>query len=106
MGSAPASFVYRGKEYTPQSFREFLEIEPDEYVAVTSFTHHPFYMPFAIEVEDNWDWGMSWNLPLDDFSALFEQVLLKGYTIYWCADVTEASFASTKGYAVDRKSVV
>lgn len=100
MGSAPASFVYRGKEYTPQSFREFLEIEPDEYVAVTSFTHHPFYMPFAIEVEDNWDWGMSWNLPLDDFSALFEQVLLKGYTIYWCADVTEASFASTKGYAV------
>lgn len=106
MGPAPKNFVYRGKTYTPESFRDFLGVCPDDYVALTSFTHHPFYTPFAIEVEDNWDWGMSWNLPLDEFAALFEQTIQKGYSIYWCADVTEASFASTKGFATIPKITV
>lgn len=99
MGPAPKEFTYKGKTYTPESFREALEIRPGDYIALTSFTHHPFYTPFAIELEDNWDWGMSWNLPLEEFTAVFEQAIMKGYTIYWCADVTEASFASTKGFA-------
>ena len=100
LGKAPEKFTYKGVEYTPKSYAESLGLNMDDYVAFTSFTHHPFYEPFAIEVEDNWSWCQSYNLPLDEFSSLFEHAIDNGYTIYWDSDVTESSFASTRGYAV------
>ena len=64
LGQCPESFTYQGKEYTPKSFAESLGINPDDYLSLTSFTHHPFYTQMNIEIQDNWRNGLSWNLSL------------------------------------------
>lgn len=99
LGPVPEKFTYKGKQYTPQSYAASLGLDMDDYVSFTSFTHHPFYKPFVIEVEDNWDCGQSWNLPMNEFASLFRAALDNGYTIFWDSDVTEGACAATKGWA-------
>ena len=87
LGPEPEKFEYQGKEYTPQTFaKEVVGLNMDDYVNLTSFTHHPFYTEFAIEVEDNWSWDKAYNLPLEE--------LMHGYTFVWGADVSEKGFAT------------
>ncbi len=81
LGAAPERFIYQGKEYTPQSFARHLGLDMDNYVSLTSFTHEPFYKGFAIEVQDNWRWGISYNLPLDELMEVFSNSIDAGYTI-------------------------
>lgn len=100
LGKFPDKFTYQGKEYTPKSFAESLGLNMDDYVSVTSFTHHPFYETFAIEVPDNWAWGESYNVPLNDFNRILNNAIDNGYTIFWAADVSEKGFNYNKGYAV------
>lgn len=99
LGPLPEKFTYEGKEYTPQSFKEFIGIKQEDYVSLSSFTHHPFYKPFAIEVPDNWRWANSYNLPLDELMEVMENAIMKGFTIAWASDVSEVGF-SREGIAV------
>ena len=99
-GPMPEKFVYKGKEYTPQSFAKSLPINVDDYVEITSFTHHPFYTTFIIEVPDNWSWGESYNLPLDEMMSVVDHALSKGYTVAWSTDVSEKGFSRTKGLGI------
>lgn len=92
LGTAPEKFTYNGKEYTPKSFAAELGINPDDYVSLTSYTHHPFYSEFAIEVQDNWRWATSYNLPINELMQVFENAINTGYTIAWGADVSEKGF--------------
>ena len=64
LGACPEKFTYKGKEYTPKTFSESLGLNCDDYVSLTSYTHHPFYSQFAIEIQDNWRNGLSYNLSL------------------------------------------
>ncbi len=98
-GEVPESFEYEGVEYTPHSFADYLELEQDNYISLTSFTHHPFYKPFPIEVPDNWRWANSYNLPIEELMAVMENAVMKGYTIAWASDVSELGF-SRLGIAV------
>ena len=101
LGKAPEKFKYNGKEYTPQSFYESLGLNPDDYVSITSFTHHPFYQQFVLEIQDNWRWGLSYNVPLDEMMDIFDYAIDNGYTIAWGSDVSEQGFRYTrKGFAV------
>lgn len=100
LGKFPETFTYEGKEYTPKSFFDSLGLNMDDYVSFTSFSHHPFDTQFAVEVPDNWACGLSYNVPLDDFSRIIENSIDKGYTIFWASDVSERGFAYNKGYAV------
>ena len=81
-----------GKEYTPKTFGESLGINPDDYVSLTSYTHHPFYTQFAIEIQDNRRNGLSWNLPIDELMAVMDNAVKKGYTFAWGSDVSEQGF--------------
>ena len=99
-GETPETFTYKGKTYTPQSFAKYLGIDPDNYVAVTSFTHHPFYQPFVLEVSDNWLWAPYQNVPLDELKAIVDNALEKGYTVSWAADVSEGGFKWNDGVAL------
>ena len=92
LGEVPAKFTYKGKEYTPESYMKSLGLDMDDYVSLTSFTHHPFYSQFAIEVQDNWRWGQSYNLPLDEFMEVMDNAIRNGYTFAWGADVSEIGF--------------
>ena len=92
LGEIPAEFEVDGKTYTPASYRDALGIDTDDYVSITSYTHHPFYKPFAIEVEDNWRWTPSYNLPLDEFMAVIDNAVDNGYTVLWGGDVSELGF--------------
>ncbi len=100
LGKTPETFTYRGKTYTPQSFAASLGLSPDNYVAVTSFTHHPFYKPFVLEVADNWLWAPYHNVPLDEMKAIVDNALKEGYTVAWAADVSEGGFKWTDGVAL------
>lgn len=92
LGEVPEKFTVKGKEYTPKSYAEELGINPDDYVSITSFTHHPFYTQFAIEVADNWRWDLSYNIPLDEMMQIFDNSINNGYTVLWGADVSENGF--------------
>ena len=99
LGETPTEFTYNGKKYTPQSYMASTGLNLDDYVSLTSFTHHPFYEQFIIEVQDNWRWGLSYNLPLDEFMQVMESAVKNGYTFAWGADVSENGF-SREGIAV------
>ena len=92
LGVRPESFTYEGVEYTPKSFYESLGLNADDYVSLTSYTHHPFYSSFAIEIPDNWRWAQSYNLPIDELMEVFDYAIENGYTIAWGSDVSEDGF--------------
>ncbi len=92
LGELPTEFTVDGKTYTPESYRDYLGINVDDYVNLTSFTHHPFYKPFVIEVCDNWRWGTAYNLPIDELMEVMYNAIDKGFTIAWGADVSEKGF--------------
>lgn len=91
-GVVPTEFTYEGKKYTPQAFAQSLGLKAENYVSITSFSHHPFYSPFAIEVPDNWRWAMSYNLPLDEMMNVIDHAIESGYTVAWATDVSELGF--------------
>ena len=99
-GEVPETFQYKGKTYTPQSYAKSLGLDMDDYVPMTSFTHHPFYTQFPVEVPDNWLWGNYWNVPLDELKAIVDNSIEKGYTVVWAADVSEGGFKWTDGVAL------
>lgn len=92
LGQCPSEFTYKGKKYTPQSFAGSLGLNADDYVSLTSYTHHPFYGKFALEIQDNWRNGESYNLPIDELMQVFDYAVNNGYTIAWGADVSETGF--------------
>ncbi len=100
MGEVPTEFTYKGKKYTPKSFAESLPFNPDDYVALTSFTHHPFYETFMLEVPDNWLYGQYMNVPLDELKAIADYAVENGFPINWAADVSEGGFKWNKGVAL------
>ena len=99
-GEIPDSFVYEGKTYTPKTFAASLPINVNDYIALTSFTHHPFYQPFELEVSDNWLNGQFYNLPLEELKAVVDNALENGYSVDWAADVSEGGFKWNKGVAL------
>ncbi|MDR2920291.1 MAG: C1 family peptidase [Tannerella sp.] len=92
LGEIPETFTYKSKQFTPKSFGESLGLNMDDYVSLTSYTHEPFYSSFALEIEDNWRWAQSYNLPLDEFMEVFDNAVNNGYTIAWGSDVSEKGF--------------
>lgn len=100
LGPLPTEFDFNGKKYTPISFRDEMKINPDNYVNLTSFTHHPYYSPFVLEVPDNWAKGSFYNLPLDEFQKVIDYALDNGFTIAWDADVSEKGFSFKYGMAI------
>lgn len=99
LGPCPESFEYEGKSYTPQSFVESLGLNPDDYVSITSYTHHPFYTRFALEVPDNWRMDQMYNVPMEDMMRIIDNAISNGYTLAWGADVSEIGF-TRKGIGV------
>lgn len=95
LGEEPEKFEYKGKEYTPRTFAdEVVGLNMDDYVNLSSFTHHPFYTEFALEVADNWGWDKVYNIPLNELMRVMESAIDNGYTFVWGADVSEKGFAS------------
>ena len=100
LGELPESFQYDCADYTPKKFAEYLGLDTENYVSITSYNHQPFYSQYAIEVPDNWAAGLSYNLPLGEFLEVFENSVMEGYSILWASDVSEVGFDYNKGYAI------
>lgn len=92
LGERPEKFTYNGKEYTPASFYKSTGLKASDYVSLTSYTHHPFYSSFVLEIQDNWRWAQSYNLPIDELMEVFDNAIMNGYTIAWGSDVSENGF--------------
>ncbi len=101
LGKEPTSFEYKGKNYTPKSFvKDVMKLNPDDYVSITSYTHHPFFAPFALEIQDNWQWSVSYNVPIKDMVRIADNALKNDFSIAWGADVSEVYFSHRDGVAV------
>ena len=104
LGKCPEKFTFEGKEYTPKTFVKSLGIDLNDYVSITSYTHHPFYTAFAVEVQDNWRFPLSYNLPMDEMMQVIDNAIEQGYTVAWGGDVSEPGFTRQGlAYAVDAK---
>ncbi len=99
LGKRPEKFTYKGKEYTPETFAASTGLKAEDYISLTSFTHHPFYSEFSLEIPDNWRNALSWNIPLEEFMEVIDHAIDNGYTVAWGSDVSEIGF-SREGIAV------
>lgn len=101
LGKLPEKFTYQGKEYTPKSFAASLGLNMDDYIELTSFTHHPYYTQCEIEVPDNWEHELMYNLPLDELIQTIDYALNNGNTVCWDGDVSEKGFSFVNGVAIN-----
>lgn len=101
LGKLPEKFTYKGKEYTPKSFAASLGLNMDDYIELTSFTHHPYYQKFDVEVPDNWEHALMYNLPLDEMMETVDYALNNGYSVCWDGDVSEKGFSFKNGVAIN-----
>ena len=99
LGKCPETFDFNGKKFTPKSFVDYLGLKEEDYVSITSYTHHPFYERFALEVPDNWRMDQMYNVPMEDMMRIIDNALAGGYTLAWAADVSEIGF-TRKGIGV------
>jgi len=100
LGEYPENFSYNGKEYTPRTFADELEINIDDYVEIGSYTHHPYYEKFILEVPDNWMLDKIYNVPMNEMMEVIDYALEKGFTIGWGSDVSEKGFSWKNGVAI------
>jgi bleomycin hydrolase len=100
MGKVPSSFKVEGSTYTPRTFADYLNLKLDNYISVTSFSHHPFYKKFVLEIPDNYSNGNYYNVPLEELTEIVDQAITKGYTVAWDGDVSEKGFSAINGIAV------
>ncbi len=101
LGELPSTFEYEGKTYTARTFAdEVVKINPDDYVNLTSFTHHPFYTSFILEIPDNWMWESFYNIPVDEMMATLDNALQNGYTVGWATDISEKGFSRINSLAI------
>ena len=100
-GPVPQTFEYEGKSYTPETFaKEVVKLDMNDYVEVTSFSHHEFGKYCVIELPDNWRGARFLNVTLDDMMAIIDASLAQGHTVLWAADVSEKGFSHDKGFAL------
>jgi bleomycin hydrolase len=100
LGLIPEEFEYNGTVYTPKSFAKFLDLDMDDYVEIGSYTHHPFYEKFILEVPDNWMLDEIYNVPMDEMMEIVENAIMEGYSVGWGADVSEKGFSWKNGLAI------
>ena len=101
LGEVPETFEYNGKTYTPQSFAKMLGFDDmSDYIELTSFSHHPFYQQVPLEIPDNWDHALLWNVPLEDMMRIIDNALENGYTVAWDGDLTAGEFNHNRGIAI------
>jgi len=100
LGKTPELFNYKGKSYTPQTFADMMGLNADDYVEISSYTHHPFYKPFVLEVPDNWLMDQVYNVPMADLIAILDNSINNGYTVVWGADVSEKGFSWKNGVSI------
>ena len=100
LGAEPETFTYKGKTYTPKEFAKAIGIKPQDYVSLTSFTHHPFYEEFALEIPDNWLHKTAMNVPMEEMKAAVDYAVEHGYPVAWAADVSEPGFKWNEGVAL------
>lgn len=97
LGVPPVNFKIAEKEYNPKSFNDVeIGFNPDDYVEFTSYTHHPFYEKFDLEIPDNWSHDRYINVPIDDLMKIIDNALNNGFSVDWDGDVSEDNFE--KGY--------
>lgn len=99
-GKYPENFTYKGKNYTPKSFAAELGLNMGDYVEITSFTHHPFYERFVMEVPDNWSYDLTYNVTINELVEIIQYAIDNGYTIAWASDVSEKGFSWSNGVAI------
>ncbi len=100
LGKVPEKFEINGKQMTPKEFADDLGLNMDDYINMTSYTHHPFYEQFSLEIPDNWQWAKSYNLPIDELMEVLDNAIMNGYSVAWGADVSEKGFSWTNGVAI------
>ncbi len=100
LGESPQQFTYDGKKYSASSYAKEMGLDAENYVNITSFTHHPFYKNFVLEIPDNYSNGSFYNLPIEDVQAIVENAINKGYSVAWDGDVSEKGFSSKNGMAI------
>ncbi|MCF0190417.1 MAG: aminopeptidase [Marinilabiliaceae bacterium] len=101
LGELPEKFTFQGKQYTPRTFADnVVGLNADDYISFTSYTHHPFYESFVLEIPDNWLNEKFYNVPLDEMIKITDYAIENGYTVVWGADVSEDSFSFYDGVAV------
>lgn len=101
LGEDVKEFELDGKKFTPKSYAKHIGLDMDDYISLTSFTNHEMNAECMLAIPDNWAWGTSYNVELDDLMSATEYALKNGYSVAWGADVSEKGFSFSNGLAIN-----
>jgi len=99
IGKSPEKIKIGKDEMTPLEAVDYLKIDPDDYVELSSFNHHPYYQTFVLEIPDNWAHASYYNLPIDELMTVMMNAINNGYSVCWDGDVSEKFFVHGNGKA-------
>lgn len=106
LGKLPKKIQTDEGKLSPVELRDKLGLNPEDYVELSSYSHHPFYKPFVLEIPDNWAHALYYNVPIDELMEVMYYSLNNGYTIAWDGDCSEKTFSHKKGKAdVEKKQM-
>ena len=91
IGPVPSWVFMLGCQYTHLEFAHSI-CQPNEYTALTSFTHHPFDSKFVLEVPDNFNGEEFLNVPIDTLMAYIDHALHTQHPVCWEGDTSEPGF--------------
>ncbi len=90
IGKTPKVFEFEDTIFNPVNFsNKVFNFRPDDYIEITSYSHHPFYENCYLEIPANWNHGKYYNVPIDELMMIIDSALYKGYSLIWDGDVTE-----------------
>ena len=93
MGEVPTTVRMTQKEFSNK-------FNPDDYIEITSYKHHPYYTTFSLEIPDNWSGGSYYNVPPDELIEIMDYSLNNGYSIAWDGDVSDKGFSHKNAVAI------
>lgn len=100
LGAVPSEFKVNGKTYNAKSYAKSIGLVGSDYIGISSYTHHPFYSSFVLEVPDNWASGSVYNVPMEEMMDMMDDAIMKDYTFAWASDVSEKGFSYRDGLAI------
>lgn len=100
LGTSVAEVIQNENQISSLQYFDEFDVDLGDLINITSFTHHPFYTNFILEIPDNFSNGSYYNVPIEELEAITKKALNEGHTVLWDGDVSEKGFSAKKGLAI------
>lgn len=100
LGKLPDNILWDSQNFNPKSFQKFTNLDPSEYLHITSINHKPFHKNIVLDIPWNLANEPFYNVPIDEFMLNMDYAIMNGFTVAVELDVSEPTYSGEYGLAV------